>query len=576
MLMKKYFANAFLSILVSLLCCTDSNAQYKTVFYEEISVSIPSKILFEIAADETNSNVPHIEEGIKNNNENVKKVEIFRDGTHILLKIHILKDKDILAPTLSFYKNEFYKLQNKYARTEITKNMKKGDPKIKSIKSSYENNTLGLTISYSLPYAKRISLVDRPLTATATEAARKKREAEEVARKKREAEEAAAREKQEVAAIKLVVKSKDVLDYEIDVKPILKGKDKVPVDKVALMKKEEARKKREAAEAARKKREAEKAARKKREAAEVAHKKREAEKAAKQKKMAEEAERKKRETEVAARKKREAEEAARARLNSKKVLTVHKLPRNKVPKVDGISKESLWRRISPTDFILTKADGKRVTVQLKATYSRSTIYILAVWPDRTRNESHETLVWDRRKGEYYNDKDMEDSISFLYYMDDLKNSCMKSGIETEADYWHWRAARLKGSKFSFDGKLKISSTQLPHANPYPSHNGKVVWIQKKNDRGKTPWKIQLPIKYEGDKVPSYRPRDPTGSAADVSARGRYTKNKWTVEFSRKLSTGNSDDVDFDIKKKQPFAVAVYNSSAKQDHFASDLLTLEFQ
>ena len=76
-------------------------------------------------------------------------------------------------------------------------------------------------------------------------------------------------------------------------------------------------------------------------------------------------------------------------------------------------------------------------------------------------------------------------------------------------------------------------------------------------------------------APHYATQKPAGSAADVEAKGTYADGKWTVEFKRKLATGNKDDAAFDLSKPVAFAVATFDSNEHSEHLVSGKLLLKF-
>ena len=69
---------------------------------------------------------------------------------------------------------------------------------------------------------------------------------------------------------------------------------------------------------------------------------------------------------------------------------------------------------------------------------------------------------------------------------------------------------------------------------------------------------------------------PAGSAGDVQAKGEYAGGKWTVEFKRKLSTGNKDDTVFAAGKSYGIAVATFDKSEKGDHDVSKHFIVKIQ
>ena len=87
---------------------------------------------------------------------------------------------------------------------------------------------------------------------------------------------------------------------------------------------------------------------------------------------------------------------------------------------------------------------------------------------------------------------------------------------------------------------------------------------------------EIPETKVKDVIPQYPTQKPTGSAADVEAKGEWADGKWTVEFKRKLNTGHKDDTAFVAGKSLSFAVATYDKNEKGDHDVSKPILLKIQ
>jgi hypothetical protein len=67
-------------------------------------------------------------------------------------------------------------------------------------------------------------------------------------------------------------------------------------------------------------------------------------------------------------------------------------------------------------------------------------------------------------------------------------------------------------------------------------------------------------------IPFYYQSKPTGSRGDISAKGVWSDGKWTLEFSRKLDTSESDDIQFnDMDKSYYFGIALHDHSEGGNH-----------
>jgi hypothetical protein len=56
----------------------------------------------------------------------------------------------------------------------------------------------------------------------------------------------------------------------------------------------------------------------------------------------------------------------------------------------------------------------------------------------------------------------------------------------------------------------------------------------------------------------------------------WQNGKWTVMMSRKLETGYDDDVQFNTRKKYPFALAVFDNAHEHHSYNSEPLKLQFK
>lgn len=107
-----------------------------------------------------------------------------------------------------------------------------------------------------------------------------------------------------------------------------------------------------------------------------------------------------------------------------------------------------------------------------------------------------------------------------------------------------------------------SATSRPIGNAYPN------WSQNLSPG-------------ETDVMPGYLLWVPSGSAADVRAKGEFRNNPakrfsiWQIEIRRPMTTGFDDDVAFDPNKEYTFTVAVFDQSS-QLHSGSGPLRIKFQ
>ena len=70
-------------------------------------------------------------------------------------------------------------------------------------------------------------------------------------------------------------------------------------------------------------------------------------------------------------------------------------------------------------------------------------------------------------------------------------------------------------------------------------------------------------------------KNPTGSVADVQAKGLWFDGKWHLEIRRKLHTGHGDDISFPKSGKVVGGIAIFDGSIDDDHTNSRNLIFKF-
>lgn len=251
------------------------------------------------------------------------------------------------------------------------------------------------------------------------------------------------------------------------------------------------------------------------------------------------------------------------------------------PTLDGKADEPNWKSGQPVEIVakgvMPKTRGTLSNVTVRAAYSDTHLYLLVQWTDATKSDSgHKTWVWDATKNSYAEDADREDALSAAFEHTGPFTADMLSGEDATWDVWHWKAFRTNPQGFAMDRSHRYFKAQpTEKANKHPAKTGEDVWITRPEDAGETVEKKQsAPTENKGARVPQYLAGTPTGSAADVRAKGTWADGKWTLEFARKLDTGNPDDTRFDIARAYKFAVGVHNDTGDMDK-ATGVIELSF-
>lgn len=255
---------------------------------------------------------------------------------------------------------------------------------------------------------------------------------------------------------------------------------------------------------------------------------------------------------------------------------------SKLPTIDGKADDDAWKAAKEVVVKMDQPDEDppKKTISIKAVHDGDSICFLLVWADPDKNDQHSPFVWKDPAGYEPDEEKVEDACTLAFELEGKFDSDMKAGIESKWDVWEWGAARTNPSGYALD-RTHVYSRQAP-APPIKGRRltdraGGQIYFSHPIDAG-TPCytKIELPEKKGAPMIPQYPSQKPTGSAADVQAKGEWANGKWTVEFKRKLSTGNKDDTAFAVGKSCGIAIATFDKSEKGDHDVSKGFILKIQ
>lgn len=252
----------------------------------------------------------------------------------------------------------------------------------------------------------------------------------------------------------------------------------------------------------------------------------------------------------------------------------------KAPTVDGKADDEAWQAATPLEVVAKRVMepniGMSTRVSVRSVHTDTHMYFLVSWEDATEHLSHKTWVWNAEKKTYEEGSDREDIFALAFEHTGAFTADMLSGDEAVWDVWHWKAFRTNPQGYAMD-KTHRYTREKPagRANSYPARNGVTIWISRPEDAGDSVEKRQAaPTTFQGDRVPQYVPGTPSGSAADVRAKGAWAQNRWTLEFERRLNTGHPDDTAFDLTRSSKMAVAAFDQTGDMDK-ASGIIELTF-
>ena len=230
------------------------------------------------------------------------------------------------------------------------------------------------------------------------------------------------------------------------------------------------------------------------------------------------------------------------------------------PVLDGIIGDSAWQAVTVPYVIEDKtADAP---IFLKSVYTEDTVFFSVMYKDPAQSPYHKPWLWNQDDNKYDQGAHREDTFVFKWSMMD-KSVDLSNFSEDNytADVWYWKANRTNQAGYADDKRQVLSDTPGKNSKNTESATGKIRYLSRKSDAGKSAYKeMKEPPKEKSTQlVDRYPPRTPEGSRADVQAKGIWKNGFWIIEFSRKLKTGHDDDVQLDSTKgPYLFGVSIYS------------------
>lgn len=226
------------------------------------------------------------------------------------------------------------------------------------------------------------------------------------------------------------------------------------------------------------------------------------------------------------------------------------------PVVDGSCNEAPWRA---TKTYTIRDKRMNVDIILKSVHTADTLFFCVQYPDPDESRLHRPWLWDKKLGLYTVGPLMEDTFVFRWNMEDHEVDLSDYSDDAfTADLWYWKANRTDPMGYADDKYDTLTATEPLKSQPVLSRSGKRRYLNRLEDTGTPAYRTIMELDYRGDQLPQYTLDTPTGSRADVKAKGVWQDRKWTIEFARKLNTGHGDDLQFSAagKKKYLFGVSI--------------------
>ena len=248
---------------------------------------------------------------------------------------------------------------------------------------------------------------------------------------------------------------------------------------------------------------------------------------------------------------------------------------------DGWVKVPIKPALDKTDrakFGLNADDDKNqtgsLTVQIKVGVNGGKVYFALKYPDSSADTSY--LLWEWHGDKYAQGKQRDDMFALRFHMAGDFDRSMLTTKDYTVDVWQWSAGRTNPTGFAEDQTHRVTTAMLENAVEYSMSDNKTVYIKKQRDAGAPVYKtLPRPKENKGEKVPSFEVGTPSGSSADVAAKGEWAGGNWQIEFARALDTGHADDVVFKPGQKLVGQIAVFNKGFSEHKSVSEPLMFDF-
>ena len=250
------------------------------------------------------------------------------------------------------------------------------------------------------------------------------------------------------------------------------------------------------------------------------------------------------------------------------------------PMLDGKGEDEVWKTSLPLEVTaerpLPPNAGASVPLTIQSVHTDTDVYFLVSWEDSTESVSHKTWLWNADSGVYEQGDDREDMLALAFEHTGPFNADMLDGIKAVWDVWHWKAFRTNPLGRATDKTHHYTpSKPVGKAKSHTAANDEEIWIARPEDAGDSvEKKRKAPTAFSGQRVAQYTPGTPTGSAADVRAKGSWASGRWTLELSRRLNTGHADDTTFERGRSYRMAIAAFDRTGDMDK-ASGVIELSF-
>lgn len=216
------------------------------------------------------------------------------------------------------------------------------------------------------------------------------------------------------------------------------------------------------------------------------------------------------------------------------------------------------------------------SVRIWAGHRDGRFHLAAQWADETRNAIYKPWKFNRER--YVRSSTIDDMFVARWQVGESSfPACMLSNAIYRTDVWRWSAGRSNLARMADDMTHHFSSRPFDQpAREYAGNRG-LVYFLNVSDAGFPGWQsVPQPKAGGGDVVPSVaREGAPSGSRADVEAVGVWKDGVWSLEMSRKLVTGDPEDVAFAPGGESVGQFAVFYAGYRLRKFITRPVVLRF-
>ena len=229
------------------------------------------------------------------------------------------------------------------------------------------------------------------------------------------------------------------------------------------------------------------------------------------------------------------------------------------PVIDGIGDDAAWQGLKDVE---TLDHSSQRTIFIMSCHDDDNIYFKVRFFDKTKSDTHKTWVWDQDQSIYIQSNDREDCLALKWKTSGGNMSYHPDKAEPHtADVWFWKARRTNPAGYFDDKHQVVSESESDKAFAFPSDKYGTLYLTRSGDSGRSAYEEKMYFENIGPAVHKYYPREPQGSRADIRAKGIWNNNYWTIEFARKLDTGNEDDIVISKDKECQFGICLYEMAA---------------